>query len=120
MISLKQKLISKSDELAHDVYVVLREFPLEEKFGVVNQLRRAIVSVPVNIIEGFARGGDAELKRFMNIAFGSLSEVKYLLYFSYKEKFLRKETYLLLRDKCEELSKLMWKFIQKLKDDLKS
>lgn len=120
MVSLKEKLIRKSDELAHDVYKALKEFPKEEKFGLVDQLRRAVISVPANIVEGFARGGDAELKRFMSIAFGSLAEVKYLLYFSYKEKFLERKTYLLLKTKSEELSKLLWVFIVKLKGDLKS
>ena len=50
-------LIEKSDELAHLVYKITKDFPKEELYGLVSQIRRAAVSIPLNIIEGFARKG---------------------------------------------------------------
>ena len=59
------------------VYQATRGFPGEEKFGLVSQMRRAAVSVPANIVEGFKRRGIQEKTRFYNISEGSLEELKY-------------------------------------------
>lgn len=62
--------------LAKMVYLLQRELPKEEVYGLGDQIRRAVVSVPSNIAEGFGRGSDAEFNRFLSIARGSLFEVK--------------------------------------------
>ena len=59
------------------VYQVTKGFPGDERFGLVSQMRRAAVSVPANIAEGFKRRGIQEKIRFYNIAEGSLEELKY-------------------------------------------
>ncbi len=59
------------------VYQATKAFPDEEKFGLVSQMRRAAVSVPANIAEGFKRRGIQEKTRFYNISEGSLEELKY-------------------------------------------
>ena len=51
---------------------------IEEKYGITSQLRRASLSVPTNIVEGYARKSKKELKQFINIALGSYAETKYL------------------------------------------
>ena len=61
------------------VYMYSSSFPGEEKFGLTSQLRRAAVSVPANIAEGFKKRGRADKCRFMNIAQGSLEECRYYL-----------------------------------------
>ena len=61
------------------IYKVTQGFPPEEKFGLVSQMRRAAVSIPANIAEGFKRRGIQDKLRFYNIAEGSLEEVKYFL-----------------------------------------
>jgi four helix bundle protein len=63
-------------ELVKEIYRVTREFPKEEIYGLVSQMRRAAVSVPSNISEGAARGGDREFMQFLIIARGSLSELE--------------------------------------------
>lgn len=78
-------LVKKSDKLAHLVYGITRSFPKEELYGLTSQLRRAALSVPLNIIEGFARRGSKDYRQFLHIAYGSLKEAKYLLYFAYQE-----------------------------------
>ncbi len=59
------------------VYRATKDFPGEERFGLVSQMRRAAVSVPANIAEGFKRRGVQEKMRFYNISEGSLEELKY-------------------------------------------
>ncbi len=59
------------------VYRVTEHFPNQERFGLVSQMRRAAVSIPANIAEGFKRRGLREKVRFYNIAEGSLEELKY-------------------------------------------
>lgn len=63
-------------KLVKEIYRVTREFPKEEIYGLVSQMRRAAVSVPSNISEGAARGGDREFIQFLIIVRGSLSELE--------------------------------------------
>lgn len=65
----------RSMDLISDVYNITRSFPVEERFGLISQMRRASVSVASNIAEGAARGGQKELKYYAIIARGSLSEL---------------------------------------------
>ena len=74
------KVWNKAHQLTLNVYQGSSQFPSEEKFGLTSQLRRAVSSIPTNIAEGCDHEGDAELKRFMQIAMGSASETEYLLY----------------------------------------
>lgn len=66
-------------ELVLAVYERSRNWPSEERFGLVSQARRAAFSVAANIVEGSARRGPAEFRRFLDIAFPSLAEVGYCL-----------------------------------------
>jgi four helix bundle protein len=63
--------------LALMVYQVTKGFPGEERYGLVVQMRRAAVSIPANIAEGFKRRGIREKIRFYNVSEGSLAELKY-------------------------------------------
>jgi len=64
------------------VYQVTKGFPSDERFGLVSQMRRAAVSVPANIAEGFKRRGIQDKIRFYNVAEGSLEELKYFFILS--------------------------------------
>ena len=69
----------KSHGLVLEVYTLTRRLPKEELFGLVSQMRRAAVSIPANIAEGFKRRGKPDKARHMNIAQGSLEELQYFL-----------------------------------------
>lgn len=60
----------KSFEFVKEIYLITRQFPPEEKFGITSQIRRASVSVPVNIAEGAARKGTKEFIHFLHISLG--------------------------------------------------
>jgi len=65
------------------VYRVTADFPPDERFGLVSQMRRAAASVPANIAEGFKRRGVQDKIRFYNVAEGSLEELKYFILLSH-------------------------------------
>jgi len=79
----------KIDKYVHLVYRFSRSFPKEERYGVVSQIRRSTLSIMLNYIEGYARGGRKETKRFLTISYASLKESKYLLHFSLVESPFR-------------------------------
>ena len=65
----------KSVALADTVYSLTKSFPLDERFGLTNQMRRAAVSISSNIAEGCSRGSTADFGRFIEIAVGSAMEL---------------------------------------------
>jgi four helix bundle protein len=70
------------------VYRVTKEFPSDERFGLVSQMRRAAVSIPANIAEGFKRRGIQDKIRFYNTSEGSLEELKYFFILSKDLEFI--------------------------------
>ena len=104
-----------ADELAFKTYKVTRDFPKEEIYGITSQLRRAALSVPTNIVEGYSRKGDKELSHFLNISLGSLAETKYLIYFSNRLQYIENPVYKELAKEYETLGKLLWRFYEKVK-----
>lgn len=69
----------KAHEFVLGVYKLSRNFPREEVYGLTSQFRRAAVSIPANIAEGFKKKGRQDKARFLNIAHGSLEECRYYL-----------------------------------------
>ena len=75
----KLRAYELADEIALIIYQITQSFPKEEIYGLTSQMRRAAVSVPSNIVEGCARESQQEYLRFLEIAFGSLRELRYQL-----------------------------------------
>jgi four helix bundle protein len=75
----KLKVFDLADELVVEVYRATRGFPVEERYGLQTQLRRAAVSMPTNIVEGCARNSEKDYLHFVDVAIASASEVRYLL-----------------------------------------
>ena len=112
-----KKLIiwQKADELAFMLYKASKEFPKEEIYGITSQLRRAGLSVCLNIVEGYARQGRTEFKRFVRIAMGSLSEVEYLMEFCERLQYLKTNEYRELEKIRSELGRILWSFYRNIK-----
>ena len=71
-----------------EIYIVTTQFPDTEKFGLINQLRRASVSIPSNIAEGASRKSNKDFSRFLEIALGSCYEIETQLLISNDLGFL--------------------------------
>lgn len=63
-------------QIVEDIYLLSKNFPQEEQFGLTNQLRRAAFSIPSNIAEGAGRGSNRDFNRFLDITNGSINEVE--------------------------------------------
>lgn len=105
----------KAHHIAKELYRVTAPFPKEELFGLTSQLRRVGVSIPTNIAEGCGRGSDADFKRFIQIAFGSASEVEYLVLLSFELSYIDEAEYVVLDEKINEVKKMLAGLINKLK-----
>jgi len=108
------KVWQKADDLAIAVYEACRDFPKDEKYGLTSQLRRAALSVPTNIVEGYARKGDKELAKFVNFSLGSLAETEYLLNFAKRLGYLNVKEFERVESIRAEVGKLLWSFYMKL------
>jgi len=113
----KLDIWKKSYALSLRVYSITSSFPDSERFGMINQLRRAVSSVPANIAEGCGRGTDSDFLRFLYNSFGSLKECETFL-------MLAKDLGYISSDKFEEISneagsvgKMLNVFIDKIKYD---
>lgn len=80
----------KSRKLVSTIYSISRKFPREEIFGLTNQIRRAAISIPSNIAEGYNRHSDKEFIHFLKIAKGSAGEVDTQLLLSVDLDYLQK------------------------------
>ena len=108
------KVWQKSHELTLEIYKVTKSFPKEEKFGIVSQIRRASISIPSNIVEGFKRRSKKDFAHFINIAEGSLEETKYDLLLSFDLGYLSKANSDSLNEKCDEVGRMLCGLYKKL------
>jgi four helix bundle protein len=105
----------KAHQLVVKIYKLSKSFPRDEMFGLTSQLRRAAVSVPANIVEGFKRATVPDKLRHYNIAQGSLEEVRYYLILSQDLEYA--QTINLMED-LEEVSRLLEAFMKSLKNKM--
>ena len=103
----------KSVTLVSEIYTVTRTFPPEEMYGLVNQMRRAAVSVPSNIAEGAARDSQKEFLRFLSIAIGSLAEMETQVLIAKNLKFIDTENH--LSNEIEQIRRMLHGLINGVK-----
>jgi len=113
-ISFHNQLKQEMDAYVHEVYFATKTFPRDELYGVTSQLRRSALSVILNYIEGYARMKSKVHKNFLEISYGSLKESKYLIEFSYKEKYLNEQYFISLTEKSERIGKMLWGIIKNI------
>lgn len=106
----------KAHSLVLDIYTITKGFPKEELYALTSQIRRASVSIPANIAEGFGRASLMEKIRFYNFAQGSLSEVKYFLILI---KDLQYYDTTGVKEKAEEVGRILDRYIKRISDLVK-
>ncbi len=106
----------KAMDLGLHVYRLTAAFPDTERYGLVSQLRRASVSVPSNIAEGYGRGTTADYIRFLRSARGSLYEVDTQLLFSSRLGFLTQDQYVSVLEQINECGRILAALIRSLED----
>jgi four helix bundle protein len=114
----KLRAFHEADRLAIAVYEATRQIPLDERFGLQGQLRRAAVSVPTNIVEGSSRRSTREYCRYLEVALGSARETRYLLDLSMRLGFLPPQT-ATLAERYDELCAILAAVVRTLRQRLR-
>lgn len=107
------KVWKRSIALNVFIYECTRSFPVEEKFGLVSQMRRSAISIPSNIAEGSGRRTDKDFAHFLSIAHGSICELESQLFISLELKFISKEDFEKIINELKEIQKMLYVLIIK-------
>jgi len=102
----------KAHKLVLEIYKLSSKFPESEKWGLTTQLRRAISSVPANIVEGKSRETDKELLYFLYISRGSLEESRYFVLLAFDLDYISQDEYSLFQESFTEVSYLLSQLIK--------
>lgn len=111
----KQKILSHKDllvwqramDLVDTIYRVSSQFPREEQYGLVSQMRRAAVSVPSNIAEGKVRRSTKDFIQFLQISAGSLAELETQLEVAQRQKFIKNIDYTVAMELVTEVGRML-------------
>ena len=103
----------KAHQMVLQIYKFTLSFPDNEKYGLVSQIRRAAVSVPANIAEGYKRRTKPDKRRLMNIAQGSLEECRYYLTLTNDLRYVDTTK---IKEQLEEISKMLEAYVGSLLD----
>lgn len=108
----------KSMKLVGLIYEMTGDYPKTEMFGLVSQIRRAAISIPSNIAEGWARRGLGEYVQFLYISYASAAEVETQLIIGKELGFGKSEKYKEIEDLSLEVQKILFGLIKKLKSKI--
>ncbi|HEX2182971.1 MAG TPA: four helix bundle protein [Rubrobacteraceae bacterium] len=111
----KLEVWKRGHRLTLDVYGVTRAFPREELYGITSQMRRASAAISANVAEGCGRASNADLARFLQIAFGSASELENHPLLARDLLFLQPTDYKRLSKEVIEIQLMLASFIRSLK-----
>jgi len=109
----------KAVDFANNIYMVTKEFPKEEIFGLTSQLRRASVSISLNISEGSSRS-KKDFSRFIDLARGSVFECVTVLQISLKQGYLDQRKFIELEDRLINLSKMLSGLKRSMNNELRT
>jgi len=108
------KIWQKSRVLVKEVFLLTKEFPSEEKFGLTSQMLRCAYSIPSNIAEGSGRSSNKEFSRFLDISLGSAFELETQLILASDINYLSEEQLQRIQDLLQEVQKMIYSFKTKL------
>lgn len=106
----------KSHSLVLNIYRIASQFPKEEIFALTNQLKRASVSVPANIAEGFKKKTFAHRSHYISHSEGSLNEVEYYILLAKDLEYISENDYIELKSLCDEVGKLLTAYHKTIKN----
>ncbi len=109
------KVWEKAHALTIEIYKATSKFPREETYGLTSQLRRSSSSVPANIAEGYGRGGNTELARFLQIGMGSASELEYHVLLARDLNLLTLAVYGPLQERVVEVKRMLGALLMKVR-----
>ena len=98
-------------EMGKRVYEITKRFPGDERYGLVSQLRRAVVSISSNIAEGCGRRTDKDFVQFLYVAMGSIREVESQLFIARELDYLDEESLVDMERELDKLGKMLMGFI---------
>jgi len=104
--------------LVTEIYSISKTFPDSEKFGLTNQLNRAVVSIPSNIAEGWGRETKKNHLQFLRISRGSLMEVETLILISKNLRYINDQTFKIISDAIEEVGKILQGLIKSIQQKI--
>jgi four helix bundle protein len=106
-------------DLVIAIYKLTASFPKQEMFGLVSQIRRAAISIPSNIAEGYGRRSDGDFARFILISRGSLLELETQLLIAKNLELAKKEDFMIVENLLVTVFKLTRAFLRKLQPNKK-
>lgn len=106
------KVWQKSISIADYIYEITKNFPNEEKFGLVSQMRRACISMSSNIAEGAGKSSSKDFIRFLEIANGSSYELDTQALISKNQQYITEEQFQNITKDLEEFQKMLYAFIK--------
>ena len=105
---------SKGIEAVKDVYKLTEKLPKQETYGLISQMRRAAVSIPSNVAEGFRRYHNKEYKQFLYISLGSCAELETQITIAKELEYISKDEETVLLEKLDHLCRMTSNLIKKL------
>ena len=108
----------KSMDLVDEVYIMVKKLPKEETYALSDQIRRAAVSIPSNIAEGFKRNSDRDFIHFLSISNGSIAELETQIEIAVRQEMISQDDATKAINLCNETGKMLSSFIGTLKKRL--
>lgn len=108
----------KARILVKHIYVITKTFPKEEVYSLTSQIRRAVVSIPANIAEGYSRHGIKDYINFVSIAYGSSAELETHLLLAYDLEYISEKQLQPLLDEIKSIQKMLYSLRRSLQEKL--
>jgi four helix bundle protein len=108
-------VFKKAHALALNLYEITAQFPKEERYAIVDQIRRAASSIGANLFEGSYRSGTKEFIYFCNVARGSVGELKYFMMLGRDLGYINSVIYERIANELDDISRMLYGLIKSLK-----
>lgn len=120
MTPFQNRLKKLMHEYVKYTYEIVKNFPKDELYSSVSQLKRATLSIILNYVEGYSRRRPKVKLNFYEISYGSLGESRYLYYFALDMKWIKKEEYDHAIKLADEIGAMLWSEIESSEESIKN